>query len=204
MTVDDIQIAMKLDVTRTDESVVEAVDLVVSHMWARAHRILDPGVVTEDPHPAVTVVHGKRLRRALHRGQQVLPVRRRHHVLSTNAMLAVRISVRACSVESAATPAVRSSSTRVARPARAASSAVRRTQWSVATPTTSTSSTPRCRNQSSSEVPFSSAPSKPLYAAESAPLRNTASIGAVSRSRWKSAPGLPARQCGGHEDEKSG
>ena len=41
---------------------------------------------------------------------------------------------RAASVVAAATPAVRSSSTRVAKPAPTASSAVARTQWSVAMP----------------------------------------------------------------------
>ena len=75
---------------------------------------------------------------------------------------ALRKSSRALAVESGATPAVRSSRTRVVKPASAASTAVARTQKSVATPAMSTASTPRSRSQSASAVPESSVPSKPL------------------------------------------
>ena len=64
-----------------------------------------------------------------------------------------------------------------AKPSRAASSAVARTQWSVAMPTTSTSvDLARPQPVARASTPFSSAPSKPLYAAAYAPLSKTASI----------------------------
>jgi hypothetical protein len=66
-------------------------------------------------------------------------------------------------------------------------------------PTTSTVSTPWPRSQSPSGVPSSSAPSNPLYAAACCPLRKVASTAEVSRSGWKSAPGVPATQWGGQD-----
>src|SRR6516164_8070867 len=179
----DIEIAMELDVARTDKRVVETVNLLEPHVRLRTDRIFNPGVSREGTDPAVAVVHSERLRRPLDRGEQLLSIHRHDHQdASTNSMPTVRISASAFAAESGATATVRSTSTLVVKPARAASSAVRRTQWSVAMPTTSTPSTPRCRNHSSSGVPFSSTPSKPLYAAPWAPLRNTASIGLVSRA----------------------
>ncbi|CKP43725.1 Uncharacterised protein [Mycobacterium tuberculosis] len=98
------------------------------HLRLRTHRVFDPRVTGEQPDPAGAVVRGGRLRRALHRRQQFIPVRRCHQELQTNSTLAVRISSSAATVVSADTPAVRSTSTLVAKPLRTASSAVWRTQ----------------------------------------------------------------------------
>ncbi len=87
------------------------------------------------------------------------------------------------------------------KPSLAASSAVARTQWSVAMPTTSTSSMWRERSHSANGTPFSSVPSKPLYAAEYAPFSNTASTApeatAGAKFGWKPTPSVPATQCAG-------
>ena len=128
-TVPNTMSRSRWNVARTDEGVVEPVNLLVPHVRLRANRIFDPGVSGEDAHPAVAVVHRKRLRRALDRGEQLLAIQRRHHQdASTNSMPTVRISASAFAFESAATAAVRSTSTRVVKPARAASAAVCRTQ----------------------------------------------------------------------------
>jgi hypothetical protein len=70
-------------------------------------------------------------------------------------------------------------------------------------PTTSTSVIWRARSQSASVTPFSSAPSKPLYAAAYAPLSKTASIApeatAGAKFGWKPTPSVPATQCRGQE-----
>src|SRR5699024_4269115 len=105
---------------------------------------------------------------------------------------------------SGATAAVRSSSTVTSKPSLAASSAVARTQWSVAIPQMSTSSMCWERSQSASDRPFSSAPSKPEYAAEYSPLRKIASNSDSFTGGWKCSPAVPTTQCGGHESTKSG
>ncbi len=91
----------------------------------------------------------------------------------------------------------------MAKRSRRASSAVARTQWSVASPTMSTSVTSRSRSHWASGVPFSSAPSKPLYAAVRAPLSKTASTAPEAtlgaKFGWKPLPSVPATQCGGQE-----
>ena len=129
---DDIEIAVKLDVARPDEGVVEAADLLVSHMWPRADRVFDPAVGGEQPHPGGAVVRGSRLRRPLYRGQQMRPIQWHHHheLLRRHRQLDAGGAhlLKRPAAGSAATAAVRSSSTLVANPARAASSAVRRTQ----------------------------------------------------------------------------
>lgn len=57
-------------------------------------------------------------------------------------------------------------------------------------------------------MPFSSSPSKPLYAAAWAPLSNTVSMApeatAGAKLGWKPTPSVPATQCGGQECSKSG
>ena len=59
---DDIEIAVKLDVARTDEGVVEAADPLGSQVRPRADRVLDPAVGGKQPYPAGAVVRGGRLR----------------------------------------------------------------------------------------------------------------------------------------------
>ncbi len=68
-TEDDIEIAMKLDVTRTDEGVVKVADLRGSQVRPRADRIFDSAVGGEQPYPAGAVVCGGRLGRPLYRSE---------------------------------------------------------------------------------------------------------------------------------------
>ena len=60
---------MKFDLARTDKCVVETVNLLVPHVRLRTNWIFNPGVGGEDLHPAVAVMHGRRLRRPLYRGE---------------------------------------------------------------------------------------------------------------------------------------
>jgi hypothetical protein len=119
-------------------------------------------------------------------------------------MPAARMRSTAACVVAAATPAVRSSRTEVAKPSRAASSAVATTQWSVAMPITSTAPTPASRSHAASPVPPGPCPSKPEYAAWYSPLSKTASISDRSRSGCSSTPPVPTTQCAGQVVTKSG
>jgi UDP-N-acetylglucosamine 2-epimerase (non-hydrolysing) len=92
-----------------------------------------------------------------HQSEAVQPTRG----APTRVTPAASSSVNAVSTVDCATPAVRSSSTVVPKPARAASRAVARTQWSVAMPTTSTSDTSRSRSHAARVSPPRVAPSKP-------------------------------------------